>query len=121
MKKFNFDDVKNAYENIHPYIKDTPLEESYFLNNNSSKYFFKLESMQKAKSFKIRGALNKMLSLSEEEKEKGVATVSSGNHGSSVAYAASLLGIEKVKIYVPNSTPESKLSKLSILVEKLFT
>ncbi|KZK06408.1 Threonine dehydratase [Lactococcus cremoris] len=112
MEKFNFEDVENAYENIHPYIKDTPLEESYFLNNNSSKYFFKLESMQKAKSFKIRGALNKMLSLSEEEKEKGVATVSSGNHGSSVAYAANLLGIKKVKIYVPNSTPESKTFKI---------
>lgn len=112
MKKFEYNDVKNAYENIHHYIKDTPLEESYFLKNNSSNYFFKLESMQKAKSFKIRGALNKMLTLSEEEKEKGVATVSSGNHGSSVAYAANLLGIKKVKIYVPTSTPESKTFKI---------
>lgn len=51
-------------------------------------YFFKLESLQRAKSFKIRGALNKMLTLTKEEVRRGVATVSSGNHGSSVSFMA---------------------------------
>lgn len=68
--------------------------------------------MQRAKSFKIRGAMNKMLTLTEEEKQRGVATISSGNHGSSVSYAASLLGIENAKVIVPETTPKSKVDKI---------
>ena len=68
--------------------------------------------MQRAKSFKIRGAMNKMLTLTEEEKQKGVATISSGNHGSSVSYAASLLGISNAKVIVPETTPKSKVDKI---------
>ena len=119
---FDFNEVKQAYERISPYIRKTPLEESFYLGGNNSeknwglkgtKYFFKLESLQRAKSFKIRGALNKMLTLSDEEKKRGVATVSSGNHGSSVAYAASLLGIENALIIVPENTPASKVEKIA--------
>ena len=68
--------------------------------------------MQRAKSFKIRGAMNKMLTLTEEEKQRGIATISSGNHGSSVSYAASLLGIENAKVIVPETTPKSKVDKI---------
>lgn len=68
--------------------------------------------MQRAKSFKIRGAMNKMLTLTEEEKQRGVATISSGNHGSAVSYAASLLGIENAKVIVPETTPKSKVDKI---------
>ena len=68
--------------------------------------------MQRTKSFKIRGAMNKMLTLTEEEKQRGVATISSGNHGSSVSYAASLLGIENAKVIVPETTPKSKVDKI---------
>lgn len=109
---FDFDEVKQAYDRIKRYVVKTPLEESFYLGDGERKYFFKLESFQRAKSFKIRGALNKMLTLSEEEMRKGVATVSSGNHGSSVSYAASLLGIENVKIIVPKPTPQSKIDKI---------
>lgn len=109
---FNYNDVKQAYEVIKKYIRETPLEESYFLGDDDKRYYFKLESFQKAKSFKIRGALNKMLSLSETEKKNGVATTSSGNHGSSVSYAASLLGIDKVVVIVPTNTPQSKIDKI---------
>ncbi|MBM6614574.1 threonine/serine dehydratase [Desemzia sp. RIT804] len=112
-EKFTYDDVKAAYDRIHPYIPDTPLVESYYLGDGKQHYFFKLESLQKAKSFKIRGALNKMLTLAPEEKSKGVATISSGNHGSSVSYAASLLGIEKAKVIVPETTPKSKTDKIT--------
>ena len=119
---FDFNEVKQAYERISPYIRKTPLEESFYLGSTNeeksfglkgTKYFFKLESLQRAKSFKIRGALNKMLTLSDEEKKRGVATVSSGNHGSSVAYAASLLGIENAVIIVPCCTPKSKIEKIA--------
>lgn len=109
---FNFQDTKDAYNRIKSYTVKTPLEESFYLGDDNKKYFFKLESFQKLKSFKIRGALNKMLTLNNEEKKSGVATISSGNHGSSVSYAAKLLGIRNVKIIVPESTPQSKIDKI---------
>ena len=109
---FGYNDVKEAYDAIKDYVRETPLEQSYYLGNENQKFFFKLESCQRAKSFKIRGALNKMLSLTEEEKQKGVATISSGNHGSSVSYAASLLGIKNAKVIVPETTPQSKVDKI---------
>ena len=109
---FGYKDVKEAYEAIKDYVRETPLEQSYYLGNENQKFFFKLESCQRAKSFKIRGALNKMLSLTEEEKQKGVATISSGNHGSSVSYAASLLGIQNAKVIVPETTPQSQVDKI---------
>ncbi|MBQ9015618.1 MAG: threonine/serine dehydratase [Firmicutes bacterium] len=109
---FGYIDVKEAYDRIKPYLKDTPLEPSFYLGNGTRKYWFKLESFQPVKSFKVRGALNKMLTLTEEEKAKGVSTISSGNHGSSVSYAASLLGIEKAQIIVPETAPKSKVERI---------
>lgn len=109
---FGFQDVEEAYERISPYLRKTPLEESYYLGDGQRRYFFKLETFQRAKSFKIRGALNKMLTLTPEERARGVATVSSGNHGSSVSYAASLLGIERAEIILPEPTPQSKIDKI---------
>ncbi|KQL21196.1 threonine ammonia-lyase [Cytobacillus solani] len=109
---FNYNHVKNAYERIKKYVPNTPLEESFYLGDESKKYFFKLESFQKVKSFKIRGALNKMMTLTKEEMSHGVAAISSGNHGSSVSYAASILGISNVKIIVPKTTPQSKIDKI---------
>lgn len=112
MKRVTFEDVLAAREAIRPYVRQTPLEESFFLGDGEHKVYFKLESLQRARSFKIRGAVNKMLSLTEEERARGVAAVSSGNHGSSVAYAAQLLGIEKAVIVVPGCTPQSKIDKI---------
>ena len=109
---FNFEEIKQAYERISPYVGKTPLEESFYLNYDGRRYFFKLETMQRARSFKIRGAMNKMLTLTEEEKQRVVATISSGNHGSSVSYAASLLGISNAKVIVPETTPKSKVDKI---------
>lgn len=109
---FDYSEVQAAYERIRPYVRKTPLEQSFYLGGRSREYFFKLESLQRAKSFKIRGALNKMLTLTEEEARLGVATVSSGNHGSSVSYAASLLGIQNAKVIVPEPTPKSKTDKI---------
>ncbi|WP_206457759.1 threonine ammonia-lyase [Anaerovorax sp. IOR16] len=109
---FNYQEVKDAYERIKGIVRTTPLEESYYLNQDGRKYFFKLESYQRAKSFKIRGAVNKMATLTDQEKQLGVATISSGNHGSSVSYAATLLGIKNVKVIVPKCTPQSKIDKI---------
>lgn len=109
---FGFQDIWEAYRRISPYIRKTPLEESYYLGEGERRYFFKLETFQRAKSFKIRGALNKLMTLTPEEAARGVATISSGNHGSSVSYAASLLGIRNAEVIVPETTPESKIDKI---------
>lgn len=109
---FNYNEVKDAYERIKGYVRKTPLEPSFYLGEDGRQYFFKLESFQRVKSFKIRGALNKMLTLTPEEIQRGVATISSGNHGSSVSYAASLLGIKNAKVIVPETTPQSKVDKI---------
>ncbi|MBQ7797182.1 MAG: threonine/serine dehydratase [Lachnospiraceae bacterium] len=111
-KIFDYNEVKDAYERIRPHVRMTPLEQSFYLGDEKRNYFFKLESFQRAKSFKIRGALNKMMTLTQDEIRRGVATISSGNHGSSVSYAASLLGIQNAKVIVPQTTPQSKIDKI---------
>lgn len=111
-QSFTYKDVEAAYQRIKPYIYETPLEHSMYLSDEKTSYYFKLECLQSAKSFKIRGCLNKMLSLNAEEKARGVSTVSSGNHGICVAYGAKLLGIEKAVIIVPKTTPQSKIDKI---------
>ena len=89
---FSYEDVKQAYERIEGLVCKTPLEESFYLGDGTRRYFFKLESFQKVKSFKIRGALN--------------------NHGCSVSYAAALLGIQNTKVIVPQTAPKSKVDRI---------
>lgn len=109
---FTYEEIKAAYDRIKPYIRKTPLETSMHLSSEERKYAFKLEPFQTVKSFKIRGAMSKMTILTEEERQRGVATISSGNHGASVSYAASILGIEKAQIIVPATTPQAKVDKI---------
>lgn len=70
--------------------------------------FFKLENLQKTGSFKVRGAYNKISSLNEKEREKGVIAVSAGNHAQGVAYAASMFGM-KATVVMPESVPKNKV------------
>ena len=106
----SLDKIKEAYKKIAPFVNYTPLVNSEFLSINRT-VKLKLESFQKTGSFKLRGALNKLLSLSKEQKEKGVIAVSTGNHGKGVAYASSILGI-KSTIYMSSMVPEYR--KLAI-------
>ena len=106
----SLDKIKEAHKKILPYINYTPLIYSDYLSKNRT-VKLKLESLQKTGSFKLRGALNKLLSLSDLEKNKGVIAVSTGNHGKGVAYAASLLGV-KSTIYMSSMVPEYR--KLAI-------
>ncbi|SDY50339.1 threonine ammonia-lyase [Tindallia californiensis] len=112
MIDLNYLEIEKAHQRINDYIRKTPLERSMYLGSEDQTIFFKLESLQKMKNFKVRGAFNKILSLSKEEKELGVATISSGNHGSSVSYAANLIGISKAVVIVPERTPQSKIEKI---------
>ena len=89
----NLERIKKAHEAISPYINRTPLILSNYLSKDRI-VKLKLESFQITNSFKLRGATNKLLSLDNEQKQKGVIAVSTGNHGKGVAYAASVLGIQ---------------------------
>ncbi|MFQ5865903.1 MAG: threonine/serine dehydratase [bacterium] len=105
-------DIRSAQEKIQPYIRTTPVEYSHALSERTnSAVYLKLENWQKTGSFKLRGALNKLLSLSPEEKHKGVITASAGNHGLGVALAAKLLGVQG-KIVVPVNASLAKLKAL---------
>jgi len=87
------DDIEAARKRIRPHVHETPLVTSTRLGNVAGvELLLKLESMQRAGSFKTRGALNAMMQLSAAEKAKGVVTVSAGNHAQSLALAATLVG-----------------------------
>ena len=102
--------ILNAAQNIKPYIKHTPLIRSENLDDIlSCNTYFKPECMQFTGSFKVRGAVNKLLSLSDEEKTGGVITASSGNHAQGVAYAGKALGV-KSTVVLPLDVAEIKLS-----------
>jgi threonine dehydratase len=105
-------ETQAAYERIKSYVLCTPLEESLSLSKGSRKVFLKLECVQTTRSFKIRGATNKILSLTQEEKAAGVVAVSSGNHGAAVSYVGSKLGIADTLIFVPKVTPKEKTDKI---------
>ena len=101
-------DVLVARKKIGASVRHTPLEYSYPLSaKTGASVYLKLENLQHANSFKIRGAINKMLSLSPEQREKGVVTASSGNHAQGLATAAAMLKSRAV-ICVPELCPETK-------------
>jgi len=110
--KIDINNIKDARENIKPFIKKTTLRYSNFLSSLcQGTIYLKLENTQLSHSFKIRGAFNKMLSLTPEENQKGIITCSSGNHGLATAIAAKELGIA-AKIVIPETTPRGKVDKI---------
>ena len=109
----SLDRIIKAHQKISPYINHTPLIHSEYLSKNRT-VKLKLESLQKTGSFKLRGALNKLLSLSDEQKNKGVIAVSTGNHGKGVAYASSLLGINST-IYMSSMVPQYRKEAIESL------
>ena len=91
-------DVYRAHARIKPLIVKTPLLASADLaeKTGAQAVHLKLECLQNTGAFKVRGAANKILSLSDEEKQKGIITFSTGNHGKAVAYVAGRTGIRAV-------------------------
>ena len=99
-------EVLEAEKRIGEHIRETPLEYSSFLSKKGdANVYLKLENFQVTGTFKIRGVLNKLLSLSEEEKRKGLVTASSGNHGVAFAYATSFLGLRGIVFLPENASP----------------
>lgn len=103
----DIDDIRQAADRIKSYVKRTPLEHSDTLSRHlGTNVFVKLELFQKTGSFKPRGAFNKLLSLSPEERKRGVVAISGGNHAQAVAYASSVLDMDAV-VLMPRSTPQN--------------
>ncbi len=108
MKHPAVEDIRLAHERIRPYVKRTPVMTSEQLNRIfGCELFFKCENFQKVGAFKFRGATNAVLSLTSEEKARGVVTHSSGNHAAALALAASMNGI-RAYIVMPETAPEIK-------------
>jgi len=103
------EDIIEAAERIAGYIHHTPVLTSENINNICGcSLYFKCENLQKAGAFKSRGASNALLQLSEQEKENGVITHSSGNHAGALARAAQNYGI-KAYVIMPSNAPKVKV------------
>ncbi len=101
-------ELKNCHQNIKPFIHNTPVLTSHLLNEISeASIFFKCENFQRMGAFKMRGATNAVLNLSEAQKSKGVVTHSSGNFAQALSLAARSLGV-KAYIVMPSSAPKVK-------------
>jgi len=106
-------DTDAAYQRIKQLIRKTPLEECKELSRiTHSQIYLKMEHWQRTGAFKIRGALNHMLQLSQKEKSQGVITASAGNHGLGVAFASELLEM-KARIVLPVSASPTKIKMLN--------
>jgi threonine dehydratase len=104
-----YDDVVRAAERIAPYIHRTPVFRSRLVDERAGAHIHaKAENLQKVGAFKARGALNAVLSLTPEERTRGIATHSSGNHAQAVAYACSVVGARAV-VVMPDHAPTVKV------------
>jgi threonine dehydratase len=106
--------IQQAHERIKDAVRRTPCLRTRFFHSPAvadALLSLKLECLQVSGSFKARGASNKVLTLTEEARRRGLVTASGGNHGLGVAYAGRRAGAP-VRVYLPASTPESKAEKL---------
>lgn len=101
-------DVRSAAERLSGHVHRTPVLTSSTLDTMiGAEVFFKCEQFQRMGAFKIRGAMNALMNLSDEEKARGVVAYSSGNHAQGIALAAKELGIKAV-IVMPEDAPSTK-------------
>ena len=110
------EDVFKAKKRIDEMIWETPLWESPAITKDfgANSVFLKLECLQNTGAFKVRGAANKILSLNEEEKKRGVITFSTGNHGKAVSYVAGKSGIKAV-VCLSENVPKYRAKKIEAL------
>jgi threonine dehydratase len=112
--------IIEAHERIKAYIRRTALMSNADINVIAGcEIFFKCENFQEIGAFKARGAMNAVLSLSEEERKKGVATHSSGNHAQALARAAKICGIDAL-VVMPRTAPGIKKKGVLSFGGKIF-
>jgi threonine dehydratase len=106
-------DILQAAARLRPYLAPTPLRYSPPLSEwCRANIWLKLESQQPTGSFKVRGALHKLLVMDPAQRAAGIVTASAGNHGLGVAFAAKALGLSHVTIFVPETAPAAKVTQL---------
>jgi threonine dehydratase len=113
----SIDDIRAAQNLLHGIAARTPLFE-WTDTTDQRKLYLKLENLQPIGAFKLRGAYNKVASLSDEERHRGVISYSSGNHAQGVAYAARALGVKAI-IVMPGNAPKNKLDATAALGAKI--
>ncbi|MEL6986303.1 MAG: pyridoxal-phosphate dependent enzyme, partial [Bacteroidota bacterium] len=111
-KILSLKDIEEAYLRLKPNVLHTPLQYNAYL---SEKYlaniYLKREDLQVVRSYKIRGAYNKISRLSNDQLKAGVVCASAGNHAQGVAYVCEKLKVNGV-IFMPNPTPSQKIHKV---------
>ncbi len=112
--------VLAAEHRIRPYILQTPVEHSPWLSEETgADVWFKMEHIQVTGSFKLRGAANKLLSLTDRQRERGVITASTGNHGAALAYMAMKRKMN-CRVYLPKQVSSSKRALMELYGAELI-
>jgi threonine dehydratase len=107
--------VADAEKRIRPFVRFTPLEPSVDLGReNGGTVFLKLENIQHTGSFKVRGAINRLAVLTDDQRKAGIVTASSGNHGLAVAFGMRRLGVAGT-VYLPQGASPLKVGMLDQL------
>jgi threonine dehydratase len=109
-------DIKNevliAEKRIRQHIRETPLDYSIALSQEMKvNVFLKCENLQHTGAFKVRGAINKLLSLTPSQREQGIVTASSGNHGAAVAFGLNQLKMKGI-VFVPENASTTKIDNI---------
>jgi threonine dehydratase len=112
------DDIRLAHSRLHGIAVRTPLVRCF--TGDETAFYLKPESFQPIGSFKLRGAYNKIASIPEADRKRGVVSYSSGNHAQGVAYAARALGVKCV-IVMPRSAPKVKMDATEALGAEIIT
>ena len=114
-------DILLAQKRIRPYLARTPLHSYPAINELvGTTLFIKHENYQPVGAFKVRGGINLISQLSQEERERGVISASTGNHGQSIAYAARLFGVKAI-IVVPEKANPGKIAAMEGMGAQVIT
>ena len=120
-REIDYLEIEKVYKKLSPYVIKTPvIKNSSYLNNLfNTNIFFKLEFLQHSGCFKVRGAINNILNLTEYEKEKGITAVSAGNHAIATSYVADKFSINN-KIFIYDSANSYRLNIVKSLNANLY-
>lgn len=113
--KFDISLIEDAIKRLTGVVSTTPLQFSERLSAKyEAKIYLKREDLQVVRSYKLRGAYNKISTLTDTERQKGIVTASAGNHAQGVAFACGALKI-KGRVYMPTGTPRQKINRVKTL------
>ena len=116
-----FQDVLHARRQIRPYLKPTPTYSYPAINTLlGTEVYIKHENYQPVGAFKVRGGINLVSQLSKEERERGIISASTGNHGQSIAYAARLFGVKAIIVVPENANPGEVAAMQGMGAEVVF-